>query len=196
MSMKSYYSVLFFVLLSPSAMFAAEGEGGFPQLDITTYPSQVFWLVLTFGFLYIVVFSYFSPRLHKIAKNRNNYLSSIFKKLVKCRDSLSEVEKKINQENALKSQSIEDMNLKLKTNLKNHLEQETKLLEDDYQQKYKSLVKEQEGILNERKGKFSESISSITEDILAKLDIQVNKEHVEEFAKKETETYINKTTAK
>jgi F-type H+-transporting ATPase subunit b len=32
----------------------AEG-GGLPQMDVNTYPSQLFWLVVTFGFLLVVL---------------------------------------------------------------------------------------------------------------------------------------------
>jgi F-type H+-transporting ATPase subunit b len=34
---------------------APEGHAGLPQMDIGTFPGQVFWLVLTFGFLFLVL---------------------------------------------------------------------------------------------------------------------------------------------
>ena len=32
-----------------------EGRAGLPQMDVETFPSQVFWLVVTFGLLFIVL---------------------------------------------------------------------------------------------------------------------------------------------
>ncbi|MBY0421937.1 MAG: hypothetical protein K2Q06_06500 [Parvularculaceae bacterium] len=43
------------------AMIAAEEtggaaeKGGLPQMDVSTFPSQLFWLAVSFGFLYFVV---------------------------------------------------------------------------------------------------------------------------------------------
>ena len=47
---------------------AADGEdhgnsGGLPQLEFDTYPSQVFWLVITFLILYFLCAKVFLPRL-------------------------------------------------------------------------------------------------------------------------------------
>ena len=46
---------IFILLLSSHTVFAAEGQSsaGLPQMDITTFPSQLFWLVITFAILYI-----------------------------------------------------------------------------------------------------------------------------------------------
>ena len=46
-----------FIILE-NKIFAAE-SGGMPQLDPEFWISQIFWLVLTFGFLYIVLSKYF-----------------------------------------------------------------------------------------------------------------------------------------
>jgi F-type H+-transporting ATPase subunit b len=39
-------------------------EGGFPPFDTTTYPSQLFWLAVTFAFLFVVLWKVAGPRLH------------------------------------------------------------------------------------------------------------------------------------
>ena len=43
-------------------IFAAE-SGGMPQLDPEFWISQIFWLVLTFGFLYIVLSKLILPKI-------------------------------------------------------------------------------------------------------------------------------------
>ena len=34
---------------------APEGHAGLPQMDVGTFPSQIFWLVVTFGLLFLVL---------------------------------------------------------------------------------------------------------------------------------------------
>jgi len=39
------------------------GHGGFPPFDTTTYPSQVFWLAITFAFLLAFLWRFVVPRI-------------------------------------------------------------------------------------------------------------------------------------
>lgn len=41
----------------------AEHSGGFPPFDTTTFPSQIFWLTITFAFLFIVMWRVAVPRI-------------------------------------------------------------------------------------------------------------------------------------
>lgn len=45
-------------------------EIGFPQLDFTTYPSQIFWLVVTFASMYLVMHCVALPRVGKVLDER------------------------------------------------------------------------------------------------------------------------------
>ena len=45
-----------------------------PQFDISTFSSQLFWLVLVFGALYIIVSNVIAPKAEDILTNRNRYL--------------------------------------------------------------------------------------------------------------------------
>ncbi len=48
----------------------AEKSGGFPPFDTTTYPSQIFWLALTFAFLFAMVWKVAGPRIHGVITSR------------------------------------------------------------------------------------------------------------------------------
>lgn len=48
----------------------AHGESKFPPLDTTTFPSQLFWLILTFGALYALMSRFALPRMGKILGDR------------------------------------------------------------------------------------------------------------------------------
>lgn len=48
----------------------AWAEGGLPQLDHNTYPSQIFWLAVSFLLLYIIVSRLALPRISQILQRR------------------------------------------------------------------------------------------------------------------------------
>ena len=49
---------------------AAGGESqGLPQLDITTWPSQVFWLVVVFAIGYVFISRMVTPKIGSFLKN-------------------------------------------------------------------------------------------------------------------------------
>ena len=48
----------------------AGGGGAFPPFDATTFPGQIFWLVLTFGVLYYLMSKIALPRVTQILETR------------------------------------------------------------------------------------------------------------------------------
>ena len=61
---------LIFFLLWPQFGFT-EGDG-LPQMDITTFPSQIFWLVITFGALYLFMWRTAIPKLRNTIEERQD----------------------------------------------------------------------------------------------------------------------------
>ena len=51
---KIYFQLIFFIFVFFKEAFAAE-SGGMPQLNPEFWISQIFWLVLTFGIMYLVL---------------------------------------------------------------------------------------------------------------------------------------------
>ena len=49
---------------------AHAAKPGLPQLDTTTFASQIFWLVISFAILYVVMSALALPRLQKVLKDR------------------------------------------------------------------------------------------------------------------------------
>lgn len=61
------------------AAHGAPGEeqgAGLPQLDVSTFPSQIFWLILTFGTLYYLMTRKALPRLSEILEARQERIAS------------------------------------------------------------------------------------------------------------------------
>ena len=59
---KIFFQLIFFNLFFLKEVFAAE-SGGMPQLNPEFWISQIFWLTLTFGILYIVLSKLILPKI-------------------------------------------------------------------------------------------------------------------------------------
>ena len=57
-------------LMSAKAFAAGASEPGLPQLDIATWPSQLFWLVVLFGAGYLVMAKIVTPRIGAVLEER------------------------------------------------------------------------------------------------------------------------------
>ena len=47
-----------------------------PQLEITTYPSQIFWLVVSFLILYLIMSRVIIPRISSVIKSRESEIKN------------------------------------------------------------------------------------------------------------------------
>ena len=104
---------------------AAE-SGGMPQLDPEFWVSQIFWLIITFGILYLVLSKLILP---KISDNLETRKSQVL-------DNLELAEKQRNDSEA-KLKEFENIILKSKTEAKNLFnESRKKLLEDINKKRY------------------------------------------------------------
>lgn len=60
-------------VLGPAEVLATgANEPGLPQLDIATWPSQLFWLVVLFGAGYLVMAKVVTPRIGSVLEERRN----------------------------------------------------------------------------------------------------------------------------
>ena len=69
---KIYFQSIFFSFLSLEA-FAAE-SGGMPQLNPEFWISQIFWLTLTFGILYIILSKLILPKISDNLESRKSQI--------------------------------------------------------------------------------------------------------------------------
>ena len=71
-----YLIPIYFVLYS-NIMFGAEKTNeGMPQLDVATYPSLIFWLIVTFSFTFFVLKYYVTPKMSEILNDRKEKIDS------------------------------------------------------------------------------------------------------------------------
>jgi F-type H+-transporting ATPase subunit b len=79
------------LLMSPAFGWAAGGgneAGGLPQLDLTTWPTQLFWLIVTFAIMYLLISVMVTPRIRSVLEDRQQRITN---DLEKARDADSKV---------------------------------------------------------------------------------------------------------
>jgi F-type H+-transporting ATPase subunit b len=59
--------------------------GGFPPFKTETFPSQIFWLVITFAFLFVVLWRVAGPRINGVITSRRGAINSDIAAAVKAR---------------------------------------------------------------------------------------------------------------
>lgn len=77
--------------MSPGLGWAAGGggeAGGLPQLDLTTWPTQLFWLVVTFAIMYLLMSVMVTPRIRSVLEDRQQRITN---DLEKARDADTKV---------------------------------------------------------------------------------------------------------
>ena len=132
---------LYFVLVA----YAQSGEsGGMPQLNPEFWVSQVFWLVLTFGLLYIILSKLILP---KISNNLESRKSQILENIETAEKQREESEKKVKE--------FEKIILESKLEAKNYFNQARQKILDDINNKRNVLDKE-----------IDDEISSVEKEIV------------------------------
>ena len=177
--MTYYLKFILVVLLFTNTSFiaqAVEGKGGLPQLDFNTYPSLVFWSVVSLIIGYILMKYLVTPNIKSILNNRE---TNIQNDLVKAKTSSQETEKIkeniINSQKELKSRSQLIVNQAL-----SETKQAIEKKETDINQKLnEKVVKAEQQIMETQKLVIKEVIDN-AEELTAKViqnltDLKYNK---------------------
>ena len=98
---KIFFQFIFFNFFFTKGVFAAE-SGGMPQLDPEFWVSQIFWLTLSFGILYIVLSKIILPKISSNLELRKSQIQENIDAAEKQRES-SEIKLKEYDEIILKS---------------------------------------------------------------------------------------------
>ena len=166
--MSYYRKFILVVLLFINATYVAqadEGKAGLPQLDFNTYPSLVFWSVVSLMIGYILMKYLVTPNIKSILNNRE---TNIQNDLVKAKTSSQETEKIkeniINSQTELKSRSQLIVNQAL-SETKQNIEEKEK---DINQKLNEKVIKAEIQIMETQKLVIKEVISN-AEEITAKV---------------------------
>lgn len=71
---------------------SGEAEGGLPQSDVSTFASQIFWLLIAFVILYLLVARQFLPRIGGVIEERRQRIADDFDKAAEFKRQAEEAE--------------------------------------------------------------------------------------------------------
>ena len=172
-----------FLVISSSAL-GEESKGGLPQLDLNTYPSLIFWSVISLIIGYFLMRYLVTPNIKSILNARE---TSIQNDLVKAKSSSQEAEKI--KQSILQDQ--EEIKFKSQSILNDALVKARVMIEKDEKDISKKLdqkVSKSEGkILNTQKTVIDEVILSaeeITTSVVKKFtNLECNKSDIKKAVK-------------
>ena len=152
---KIYFQSIFFSFLFSKEAFAAE-SGGMPQLNPEFWISQIFWLTLTFGILYVVLSKLILP---KISNNLESRKSQILENI--------EAAEKQREDSEAKLEEYEEIISKSKYEAKNIFSQSREKVLKDISAKREVLDKQ----IDEEISKAEQEINNLRESAPDKINM-------------------------
>ena len=73
------------------------GGGGLPQLDVHTYPTQIFWLAVTFVVLYLIMSKVALPRIAEVLEERQERIADDIETAERLRSEAASVQAEYEQ---------------------------------------------------------------------------------------------------
>ena len=177
--------VLFLILiLKVNLVYGNDAKAGLPQLDLSTYPSLIFWAIISLVLGYILMRYIVTPNIKSILNLRE---TNIQNDLVKAKSSNQEAEKikqtiQENQENIrLKSKTIIDQALAESKNIMEKADNEiSKKMDLKILEIEKKLINLQDNVINE----IVNNADEITAKVINKLStITQNKSSIKQAVK-------------
>ena len=145
---------------------------GMPQLDFSTFPNQIFWLVVFCVVLFAIVKFFIIPRMEDIFANRRKIIDGNIAKAEEIRLRVSEIEKQIEEElQKTKSQCDEIMNAS-----GNNIKEQMAAALEDSKIATSQLISEAEGRLRELRDGSESAIEKISEELASEIISKISKE--------------------
>ena len=187
-----FYNLLICFVLLKNAQSAE--SGGMPQLNPEFWVSQIFWLLLTFGILYIVLSKFILP---KISSNLEARKSQILENI--------EMAEKQREQSEIKIKEFEKIILDSKNKAKNYfndarkkvledINKKREVLENEISEEIKAAEKEITNLKNNAPEKINKIAIETSADLIKQLiGMEVNNSSisaiVEDLSKKNREKY-------
>ncbi|MCC8407171.1 MAG: ATP F0F1 synthase subunit B' [Rickettsia endosymbiont of Sceptobius lativentris] len=137
-----------------------------PQFDIATYYSQIFWLIITFGLLYIFVYKFITPKAEEIFNNRQTNIQDNITQA----DTLTQEVEKLNK---YYNEEIDKTNTEIDRLKKDSLESEFLIKKKNLEQDLKNSINQNIEDINLAAKQFrtnkSEAIIKLAVNIIEKI---------------------------
>ena len=152
-----------------------------PQLDPEFFVSQLFWLVVTFSFLFLFLWKVSLPRIGAVIENRENKINNDIETAKQIQVEAEKIQDQIEQ----KLHDSKEQNISLiknsTVNLQNKASEELLKLDNELNKKIEKSAKVIENNKKESLKKIHEQIHEITKLTLSKLSsVQINDQEIKE----------------
>ena len=152
-----------------------------PQLDPEFFVSQLFWLVVTFSFLFLFLWKVSLPRIGSVLEKRENKINNDIKMAKQLQIEAEKIQDQIEQ----KLHDSKEQNFSLiknsALNLQNKASEELSKLDNDLNKKIEESAKVIENNKKESLKQIHEQIHEITKLTLSKLSsVQINDQEIKE----------------
>ena len=136
-----------------------------PQLDYGTFVTQIVWLFLTFGVLYLIMSRVILPKIADVLEQRQDRIASDLEEAEKLRkESQSVIEsydREIDEAHLSADEILEEGKRKISTDISN--------LNIDFDSELEKLNEEAEASINDIRNKTNLEIKEITSELVQKL---------------------------
>ena len=152
-----------------------------PQLDPEFFVSQLFWLVVTFSFLFLFLWKVSLPRIGSVLEKRENKINNDIKTAKQLQIEAEKIQDQIEQ----KLHDFKEQNISLikssTVNLQNKASKELSKLDNELNKKIEKSAKVIENNKKESLKQIHEQIHEITKLTLSKLSsVQINDQEIRE----------------
>ena len=165
---KIFFQLIFFNLFYFKEVFGAE-SGGMPQLNPEFWISQIFWLIFTFGILYVVLSKLILPKISSNLELRKSQIQDNIGSADKQRES-SELKLKEYDDIVLKSKlEAKSILREAKENALKEINAKKETLDNQINQEIKKAEQEINGLKKNAPEKINKIAKETASEILKKL---------------------------
>tara|TARA_Y100001001_G_C7970165_1_gene295647 strand:+ start:131 stop:748 length:618 start_codon:yes stop_codon:yes gene_type:complete len=183
----SAFCALSLLLATPSAVFAAadkhaESSGSLPQFDVTTFPSQIFWLAITFVVLYTIFSAKVLPEISSVIENRKNTIDTDLNTAEKLRNEADEVQKNYENQLSLARQNAQELKRKSDEDGRKDLDRRLNEFQKRAEREQKNTLGRIEQSKQEVMGDLNDMAAEVVQNSIEKITgVQISKEDALKF---------------
>ena len=194
MLLKKIILKIFLTFIALTNFSMAAETGGMPQLDPEFWFSQIFWLILTFGILFIILSKFILPNISTNLENRKSQIldniETADKQRIDSENKIKEFDKIIFDSKNEAKNIINEAKKKLTMDINRKKD----LLETEINKEIESAEREIKDLLKKSPDKINQIAIDTSSDLIKQLiNTDVNKSNisaiVEELSKKRVDKY-------
>ena len=160
--MKFFLKIFIFVLPLSGAYAEGQKSAGLPQMDISTFPSQLFWLIITFTALYLFMWKFVIPRLSTTIEERKDKISNDINDAENLNSEASKILE--NYDDKMNSASLESN--EIVSSSKATMNEYLAKLKKDNEIKINAMITESEKKIHQQKQQSEQEIKKATIDTI------------------------------